>query len=465
MNPHARQVSGVLVLNSESRAGQVGVLSLLLAVSACGGGGSALPPALTVPVWGTAQVIETNNLDSANDPRIVVDATGNALAVWVQRVSSGRPDIWANRYSATTGLWGAPELIETDNTGAGGARIPQVAMDTTGNAIAVWYQHDGARYNIWANRFNAATGTWGTAELIETDNLGSAYSPEIAVDTAGNAIAVWYQHDGMRNNIWANRYVAASGTWGTAELIETDNTGDTYDPDIGFDAAGNAYAVWNQFDGTYQRAMANRYTAGTGWDVAAAIETGTGDTYYNRIAVNGAGDAVTVWLQHDGNRYQVWGNRYTASTGWGTAEPIENGSGDVDEVQIVTDAAGNALVVWRQFGTGANDIWANRYTAGQGWGLAVQIENASGDASQPQIAIDASGNAIAVWRQFDGTRDNIWSSRYIVSGGWGSAQLVETDDTSSADSPQIAFGPAGTAIAVWSQDSASRTSIWTNTYR
>ncbi len=50
------------------------------------------------------------------------------------------------------------------------------------------------------------TPSWGTAVLIETDNAGSAYSPQIAVDAGGNAWAVWEQSDGTRYSIWANRY-------------------------------------------------------------------------------------------------------------------------------------------------------------------------------------------------------------------------------------------------------------------
>ena len=66
---------------------------------------------------------------------------------------------------------------------------------------------------------------WGTAELIEIDNAGSAYHPTVAFDATGNALAVWQQHDGIRSNIWNNRYTAGSG-WGTPELIETNDAGD-----------------------------------------------------------------------------------------------------------------------------------------------------------------------------------------------------------------------------------------------
>ena len=72
--------------------------------------------------------------------------------------------------------------------------------------MVVWYQYNGTCFNIWSNRYTAATGTWGTAELIEADNAGDARYPQVAVDSSGNAVAVWQQSDGTRYNIWSNVY-------------------------------------------------------------------------------------------------------------------------------------------------------------------------------------------------------------------------------------------------------------------
>jgi hypothetical protein len=94
-------------------------------------------------------------------------------------------------------------LIETDD--AGSAIAPQIALDAAGNALAVWTQSDGTRDNIWSNRYTVGSG-WGTAELIETDDAGDATAPQIALDTAGNALAVWYLFDGIQNHLWSNRF-------------------------------------------------------------------------------------------------------------------------------------------------------------------------------------------------------------------------------------------------------------------
>ena len=446
-----------------------GMLAVLVQAGCSGGrgpAGAAGKDLLSTDVgeWGVAELIETNVITSTGFPcfpQVAFDRNGDAIAVWYQ-TDGTRFNIWANRYTAGTG-WGTAGLIETDNTED--AVYPQIAFDTIGNAIAVWYQSDGTRYNIWSNRYTAGTG-WGTAGLIETDNAGNANQPQIAFDRNGNAIAVWYQTDGTRYNIWANRYTAGTG-WGTAGLIETDNAGNAAYPRIAIDPNGNAIAVWNQYDGTRWNIWANRYAAGTGWGTAGLIETdNAGDAYYPKIAFDSNGNAIAVWNQSDGTRYNIWANRYVAGTGWGTAGLIEiNNAGDSFESQIAFDSKGNAIAVWRKNDGTRYNIWSNRYVAGTGWGTAGLIEiNNAGNALYPQIAFDANGNAVAVWQQYDGMRDNIWANRYTAGTGWGRGELIEYDSTGNATNPQIAFDPNGNAIAVWHQFDGTRDHIWANRF-
>ncbi len=411
--------------------------------------------------WGVATRLETDPNDAAS-PQIAVDAAGNAIAVWAQHDGT-RNNIWANRYTVGSG-WGTAELLETDNTGS--AISPQIVLDSAGNALAVWQQFDGTDYDIWANRYQPDFG-WGTAVLIEANDTGDAYYPQIALDSAGNAIAVWQQSDGTRNDIWANRYLPGFG-WGTPELIETDNVESAYVPQIAVDSAGNAIAVWNQYDGMRFNIWANRYVAGSGWGTAELIETdNVGDATNPQIALDSAGNAIAVWHQFDGTRNNIWANRYIADSGWGTAELIE--TDDTENArfpQIAVDAAGNAIVVWHQFDGARNNIWANRYIADSGWGTAELIEtDNAGSAYYPQIAMDSAGNAIAVWHQNDGARYNIWANRYVAGSGWGAAELIETDNVGDATNPQTALDSTGNAIAVWRQSDGTRSNIWANRWQ
>jgi hypothetical protein len=307
--------------------------------------------------------------------------------------------------------WQGAALIETNS--AGDAGEPQIAFDASGNALAVWRQSDGMRNNIYANRFSPGTG-WAAAELIEINNAGGAYGPQIAFDPSGNALDVWEQSDGMRTNIYANRFSPGTG-WGAAELIEIDNAGDAYRPQIAFDASGNALAVWRQYDGMRYNIWANRFSPGTGWGAAELIEIdNAGDAYYPQIAFDASGNALAVWRQFDGMRTSIYANRFSPATGWGAAELVEvNNAGSAGSPQIAFDASGNALAVWQQSDGMRENIWANRFSPGTGWGTAELLEiNNAGGSSNPQIAFDATGNALAVWQQFDGVRDSVWANRY-----------------------------------------------------
>lgn len=407
--------------------------------------------------WSGAQLIETVNSGSVERPQIAMSASGYAMAVW--HANDGvRDNVWAN--TITVG-WRAAQLIETDNSGA--ALIPQLAMNSSSNAVAVWQQSDGTRTNIWANRYSTAGG-WKTAQLIETDNTGNAQKPQVAIDPSGNAVAVWQQYDNIRYNIWANRYTPAGG-WGTAQLIETDNAGSAQYPQVRMDSTGNAIAIWQQLDGVNYIVRGSRYTVAGGWGAPQLIQTDTSNySYFPQLAVNAAGNAVAVWQQYDGSRDNVWANRYVAGVGWGTAQLIENdNTGDVSNPQVTMDNSGNAMAVWSQFDGIHDNIWSSRYTTSGVWGAPQLADSEAGSAGNPQVVMDNSGNAVALWQQHDGSRYNIWANRHS-EGVWGTARLIETDNTGAATNPRVSMTTSGSAVAVWQQSDGIRDNIWTSRY-
>ena len=409
--------------------------------------------------WGTAELIETDNSESSSRPQIALDVSGNAVTVW-QQSDGTRHNIWANHYTAGTG-WGTAVLIETDDVGT--TLWPQVASDHNGNAVAVWLQSDGTRHNIWANHYTLGIG-WGTAVLIETDT-GFAGAADVAVDANGNAVAVWRQSDGTRHNIWGNRYTAGTG-WGTAVLIETDDVGTTRWPQVVSDSNGNAVAVWEQHDGTRYNIWANHYTAGTGWGTAVLIESDdTGSSQRPQVAFDSNGNAVAVWQRHNGTRNNISANHYTAGTGWGTAVLIESDdAGNAEWPQVAFDSNGNAVSVWEQHDGTRQNIWANHYTTGIGWGTAVLIETDNvGNAFQPDVAVDASGNAVAVWNQLDDTSASAMANRYVAGSGWGTAAAIE-NDSGHADAPRVAVDANGNVVAVWAQSDGTTDSIMSNRF-
>jgi hypothetical protein len=438
----------------------------------------------TEGAWGTAEMIE-DNAEDASTPQIAFDNSGNAIAVWSQNNGADiNPvnNIWANHFDGSTAEWGAAELIEAD---AGDATSPQLAVDSSGNAIAVWSQGIGlpSQTNIMSNRFDGTD--WGTAELIET-GAGNAASPQVAFDNSGNAIAVWSQSDGLLTpivDIMTNRFDSTTAEWGTAESIE-DGTGDAASPQVAFDSSGNAIAVWSQNDDSVDNIMANRFNGTVesddfGWGDAELIETGAGNAASPQVAFDNSGNAIAVWSQNNVADIDPVDNIMAHrlifdDTGLISTAVLIGGesTGNAASPQVATDSSGNAIAVWQQNDgaeTPVDNIMANRFDGSDVlWGDAESIEAGAGNAASPQVAFDSSGNAIAVWSQNNVAEtpvDNIMVNRFNGNVWDSTAESIETDDTGSAASPQVALDSSGNAIAVWSQNDGDVDNIMANSFR
>ncbi len=190
-------------------------------------------------------------------------------------------------------------------------------------------------------------------------------------------------------------------------------------------AQGPTVIIWAAANALSERAAAE---PGTGWGRAQLIEAPDARLDFDpQVAVDPQGAAVAVWHHWEGPGYDLWANRFVPGVGWGTAELLETDESILRGAQIAVDPQGNATAVWRQSDGTRDNIWANRFVPGVGWGTAELIETDAGNATTPQVATDPQGNAIAVWSQGDGTRDNIWANRFaeeIVSPGLAISPFV-----------------------------------------
>lgn len=507
--------------------------------------------------WGSPVLLEENDGD-ALAPRVDLDDSGHGIAIWQQDDGTGDSSIWVSRYVADQG-WETPETIESGN---GDANAPYIAIDGEGNALAVWQQTDDSGASILANRFtmtpstaadstaptvatteplSGATGVeptvtirlvfsepvqsggvptsimlekngvvvpasvafdgttgvtltpgseldlstrytlrvtegvrdlagnpleneytlsfttreavWRETTTVE-DNDGAAYFSDVAMSNDGGAIAVWTQSvGGPVTQVWANAYQLGSG-WSSA--VRIDNSEHYADaPAIRFDVDGNAVAVWLQDNGLFSfDVWANVYTAGQGWGSAQVIDSGDGSAGTPQLLIAKDGTALVTWAQDVGaTEVGVFVNAYNPNAKtWGAAQRIDAGGGIADDPMLAVDATGDRAVVWSQSNGGANaDIWSNRFTAGVGWATARAIDLADGQAREAQVAMDAQGNAMAIWRQDDGDgRYSVWQNRFAVGAGWGTAGLIE-QAAGDADDLRVVSDDEGNALALWTQ--------------
>jgi len=206
------------------------------------------------------------------------------------------------------------------------------------------------------------------------------------------------------------------GHWRTAARVDQTSESSRQAKSVGdalqiaMDPQGNAISVWESPAGVWSA----RYVVASGWQTPQLIGSGPG-TGRASVDVDSLGNAVAVWDQPVGGRRLIWANRFTAGAGWGTAAPIESHTGgDAGGARVSLSSNGDAFAVWHQRSDALNtlSIWALRFSPA-GLGVPQQISNSAGAAGNLEIARDTHGNAVAVWEQFD-TADNVtvWSNQF-----------------------------------------------------
>ena len=393
--------------------------------------------------------------DKGTSPDVAVDATGNAVATWVEPTNDG---IWASR-SEANGAWNAPQLINRAGDVLG---TVSAALDPAGNVLVVWPQYY-LRNNVFTNRQSSGSN-WGLSHRLDNDT-GSVSEPDVAMGADGTGIAVWVQDQGTHQDVWACRFTR-SGGWGDPQTIEINNATKASGPKVAIDPSGNAVTVWTQLDGLAFDIWSNRYTPSGQWGGADRIESNDfGEARQPDVGTDAEGNAVAVWSQSDGVTFDIWASRFASGSGsWSAPVRIEGeDEGDAANPDVAVASDGIAVAVWTQSDSDREHIWANRYTPADGWGVAVQIESAeAGPSGPPRVAIDPSGFAVAVWQRIEGAGDSIWANQLSPKGVWGPAQRADRSDGVDLGNPRVAMDAGGNAVAVWAASGGAGTGIWSS---
>lgn len=190
------------------------------------------------------------------------------------------------------------------------------------------------------------------------------------------------------------------------------------------------------------------------WAAAATrISSGVVDVGAPDIAVDPDGNAIAVWAQYEGTQRNIWASRYERGTGWSAPFLIEHNAALADSPRVAMDAQGNAIAVWIQVHVGAPSVWASRFTPAGGWEAPEPLEDMDGTAAvSPRIGMNAAGEAVVAWYQVEAVA-NIYVNRYVPGSGWQGPESVEAN-TLAAFEPDVVVTPSGTTVVAWRQRNA-----------
>jgi len=392
--------------------------------------------------WSTTG-LELNDAN-ASEPNVAVSDNGSAMVIWQQKNGSV-DNTWYNQYVPISGWGGGVTLTNTIGS-------KHIKMDQWGNTlvtinpnfIKTWYFNG----SVWAEetlrssfyyknaldmnskgdalisgtQSNTALTSFGFSDEnwlkhpIDNDEqefwVGSSQvdSPSLAIDEKGNAILVWSRLSGSRTDIWASRFSTLKYYWSTPVLIENTDLGNAEKPQVKIDSHGNATVVWHQSDGSVNSIWSNRYINGSGWETAQLVEADAEESSNPQLGVDINGNVVVVWEKGSPvTSFET--NRFSISSGWGVSEtiPFDVGTSGPNSPVLAVLLIGDAWLTYTATNGGYTYVRANTFTPASGWG-AMQTLNSNGNSnSNPDIAVNAKGEAFLVYEEWDGVRNNIIS--------------------------------------------------------
>lgn len=310
----------------------------------------------------------------------------------------------------------------------------------------------------YATSFDTRKAAWGNAAVIESTDSGSV---QVISTGNGNALAVWQEFssgDGVFKSV-AAVFNAKTATWSSPKSLQT-SANSSGQPMLGADDTGNATAIWPEFNSGasfINTAIFNPQSMQ--WSAPIPVPTQKGLSLAGpKMAMDHLGNIALIWQQYSIEGIPMTaGAYYTASKkNWSTPGILQTGTLSGLSQNVAIDANGNAIAIWAQ----ANDIdptTRNIYAAiysvtGQQWEAPTLIQSGTADASNPALAFDTQGNAIVVWSQTQ-TNGNrlITEARYNGSSkSWSTPQLIQQSGL-TGDAPGIVIDAGGNATVVWSQ--------------
>lgn len=478
------------------RLAWLGAGFISLALGACGGGsgdGAApapapapvpspppspppppLPPPLP-PAWSAAGVLGDRPVPIDAAPQLAVNAAGEAVAVWPQRVDARASGaIVGSSYRA--GRWSTPYVIRTS---IGGATAPLVGIDDAGNAVVVWRDTDTDGQPGQAHAMWSARGTRrGDGTLVWTSGFKLPAGAEaldtyaLAVAPDGRATLAWRELLPAAGDLPAQRnLVAAEGdgiTWSAAVAVEATD-GDVDHPVIAAGPGGTTVLAWQQAgDSGSPQVLASRRTGTSTWSLPQRLSEDGGRSAVlasaPRVAVAADGRSLVVWQQNEGPLRSLWSSAGTASGNWSTGvgitAPAE--ARQFNEPALAMNPAGRAVLAWGDATNSWSQVFVRGYDAATAaWGSEQQASTeALLQNTEQRVAVDANGRATVVWRG-SAANPHVFARTLDAAGAWlGEPTRIDSPADDASYAPQVAVDNAGTLLSVWTQFSGSIGKIW-----
>ena len=217
-------------------------------------------------------------------------------------------------------------------------------------------------------------------------------------------------------------------------------------PQAAVDDDGDAVFTWrNNTTGEIQA----RARSATG--VLSAVQTlsgGAHPAFDPQVAIDASGDAVFTWERSDGAVLRIQARARSADGALSAVQNLSNPGENAQNPQVAVDASGDAVFTWYRFDGLNTRVQAVERTA-TGALSGVQTLSAAGEnASGTQVAVNSDGHSVFTWQRSDGTHFRTQTRARSAAGVLSAVQTLSAAGQ-GAFNPQVAVDDNGGAVFDW----------------
>ena len=450
-----------------------GLIAILALAFGCGGGGSGTQVTTQqqpVKEWSASTVIEPNYIFSylLREPFFASDTKGNRMALFL-RSENTVPRLYATYYSSNSKAWGTSQPIQSAGTSGD---FPALVMTDSGHAVAIWRQVANPNLQLMTASFDPSTG-WSAPQTL---------SPDVRmykITCRGeNVVIIWNPASAPGNILNARRFSVANG-WDSVETLPTPSGATIGQFQIAIDTAGNRLAVWDQIIDSWNNGVyASTYAPIIGWGIPTLLNAPPvpGTAGYNpRVVMKVTGDALVTWAQYNdpnspSNPVGTYYRKYSPSVGWGPASFAILGVVDV----LTMNDAGLVLAL----GPTPNPRIANAIFSlqsatfnGSFWrdlSVLPAPPTTGLGSNSPSVAVDTAGNFILAFLAQQpspsGSYD-AWTARFNAASLAWTTPAKLPGQSSDVDALQVISLPNSEASALWIPRSGSGVGAISSDYK
>lgn len=346
-------------------------------------------------------------------PAVATQPDGHFVVVWQSGPDhdSDGEGLFGQRFDALGHPVGDEFPVNQGTTGD--QSTPAIATDADGAFVVVWESQPdaGAAPSIVLRRFSADGIAVGDDVHIDGATERPQSQPSVSVDAAGTATVVWLDDTDEGERVLLRRQ-AADGTLGTIQVVESGDTVELRGPSVANSGNGNRLVVWSGMRDDVTGVFARHFAADdspsgdslTVWSAPSELP----DVPSATVATDGSGRAIIVWQipgeDLDGDRDSIFGQRLNADgTLLGARFRVSRESlGYRAHPRVAASPGGHFLVVWEsetENEAASAGITARRFDEnGKPLGPEFYVSTRAFTYQvEPNVAVHADGTFQVVW--------------------------------------------------------------------